>query len=195
MLFPILLVVMLGGLIANFGQAGFLISSKALQPKLSKISPLKGLKRIFSMRSIVELIKGILKILIVGGIAYTVILSTVNSLDNLILLLPQSIVSFFGEVMLKITLRIVVFLSFVAIADYAWQRYDHQKKLMMTKQEIKDEQKRYEGNPEGKSFWEGEMARSPRPLSPGRARWAGGAPQPPQGSRKSKKSKKSNKIH
>ena len=151
MLFPILLVVMLGGLIANFGQAGFLISSKALQPKLSKISPLKGLKRIFSMRSIVELIKGILKILIVGGIAYTVILSTVNSLDNLILLLPQSIVSFFGEVMLKITLRIVVFLSFVAIADYAWQRYDHQKKLMMTKQEIKDEQKRYEGNPEIKS--------------------------------------------
>ena len=151
MLFPILFIVMIGGLISNFGQAGFLISSKAIEPKLSKISPIKGLTRIFSSKSIVELIKGILKVFIVGGIASLVILSTVNSLDNLIILLPNSIVSFFGQVMVKMTLQITIALSIMAFADYAWQRFDHQKKLMMTKQEVKDEQKRYEGNPEIKS--------------------------------------------
>ena len=87
-LFPLLIAVLIAAILGNVLQFGFMISSESIQPKLSKISPAKGFKKLFSVRSMVELVKNILKVCIVGGIAYIIIR---NEVGNLIPLADQSV--------------------------------------------------------------------------------------------------------
>ena len=146
-LFPLLLAVFLAGILGNVLQVGFMFSTEALQPKIDKISPAMGFKRLFSLRSIVELFKGILKICIIGGVAYLVIR---NEFDHLIPLADQSVwgmLSYMGGVCFKILLSTTIVLVFLAALDYAYQRWEFEKSIRMTKQEIKDEFKNTEGDP------------------------------------------------
>ncbi len=150
-LMPVLGMIMAGGLAANFAQVGIGFSSKALKPKFSKISPAKGIKRIFSAKSLVELAKGFFKILIVGGIGYSVIKGHLPEYLELAGKTPWMILSFISVVLFELSIKIVVALIFLAGADYTWQKYEYEKNLKMTKQEVKDELKQFEGNPEIKS--------------------------------------------
>ncbi len=144
---PVLLLVMAAGLGINFVQSGIVISAKSLTPRLNKISPLKGIKNLFSSRSLVELAKGILKMILVGWIGYAIIKKNLQDFWLLSGMEMGEIVSFMGRIMLEIYLKIGVLLIVLAVADYMYQKWNYEKNLRMTKQEVKDETKQYE-NPE-----------------------------------------------
>jgi flagellar biosynthetic protein FlhB len=132
---------------AGYLQFGLLLSGEQLTPSLEKISPLAGLKRIFSMRSLSDFLKGLLKIALVGGIVYMVITPSVGDLHKLI---GMEVVQLLG-VIVKLLNRLLftVFAAMVVIAllDVLYQRYEHIKGLRMSRQEIKDEMRESEGDP------------------------------------------------
>ncbi|MBS4189246.1 flagellar biosynthesis protein FlhB [Bacillus sp. FJAT-49705] len=144
---PIMLVAMVGGIIANYMQVGFLFSTEAIQPKLEKLDPIKGFKRIFSVRAIVELLKSILKISFVGLVTFMVLW---NRIDEILILSQKSV----GAAMVTIgslTVQMGLFASgallFLSLLDYLYQKYDFEKNIRMSKQDIKDEYKNIEGDP------------------------------------------------
>lgn len=146
-LFPLLIAVLLAAVLGNVLQFGFMFSTESIQPKIEKISPIKGFKRLFSLRSMVELLKGILKVCVIGGIAYLIIR---HEFDQLMPLAEQSVwgmFSYIGGVCFKILLAMTVMLVLLAALDYAYQRWEFEKSIRMTKQEIKDEFKNTEGDP------------------------------------------------
>mgnify|MGYP001161136130 CR=1 FL=1 len=148
MLSPIFILLLILGLGVNIVQVGFNYSTKPLMPKFEKVNPAKGLKRIFSLRSIAELVKGIIKISIVAVICYFFIK---NQIGNFSLLAHSSIdyiVKFVGETMFTIFVLVSIALIIPAIGDYAYQKWEHEKNLKMTKQEVKEESKDTEGNPQ-----------------------------------------------
>ena len=132
---------------AGYLQFGLLLSGESLMPSLEKISPMAGLKRIFSLRSFADFIKGLLKIAIVGGIVYVVITPSVGDLHKLI---GMEIVQLLGVIVSLLNrLLFTVFAAMVVIAalDVFYQRYEHIKGLRMSRQEIKDEMRESEGDP------------------------------------------------
>lgn len=144
---PIALVILVVGVLANIIQVGFLFSAKPLVPKFEKINPLSGLKRLFSMRSVVEAIKSIFKMLIIALVAY---LTIKGEYSNLITLHDTSVGIIWVTILqigFKIVFRVALVLIFLAILDYAYQRYEYEKKLKMTRYEIKEERKQLEGDP------------------------------------------------
>lgn len=144
---PIMLVAMLGGVAANYAQVGSLFSTEAIQMKLERLDPIKGAKRIFSVRAIVELLKSVLKISLVGGAACLILWLRKDEL----LKLPQKNLSdslgFIVDTTIIIGLASAIILLFIAILDYVYQKFDHEKQLRMSKQDIKDEYKKSEGDP------------------------------------------------
>ena len=144
---PIMLAAMLAGILANFAQVGAMFSTETIQFKLEKIDPIKGFKRIFSMRAIVELLKSILKITVIGIITFYPIWSR---LDEIMMLSTKNI----GASLITladITVDTGLFASgallFLALLDYLYQRFDFEKSIRMSKQEIKQEYKTMEGDP------------------------------------------------
>ncbi|MBN4081336.1 flagellar biosynthesis protein FlhB [Caldithrix abyssi] len=148
---PILGLMLVAGLGSNFAQVGFFFAKKALIPKFSKLSPLKGFKRIFSSKSLVEFAKGIAKLSIVTGMAYSVVNKHVHDYFILPDFSTAEIMSFIGTVLFELSVKIGLTLIFLAAADYAWQKYEFEKSIKMTKQEVKDEIKQQEGSPQIKS--------------------------------------------
>lgn len=146
-LFPIMLTVLVAAILGNVLQIGVMFSSESVTPKFSKIDPVKGFQRLFSIRSVMELIKSIFKICIISLVAYLVVK---GELANVIPLMDQSVwgmMTYLGRVCFKIILTTTIVLVILAILDYIYQRWEHEKSLRMTKQEIKDEYKNTEGDP------------------------------------------------
>jgi flagellar biosynthetic protein FlhB len=147
LLAPFLLVAMIAGLMINILQVGFHVSSKAIAPKFSKIDPMKGLKRLFSMRSLFELVKNILKMAIIGFVAYLTIKGESSKLFLLVDLGVMDILGYMGEVSFKILYSTCWILIVLAVLDYAYQRWEHEKSLKMSLKEVKEENKQTEGDP------------------------------------------------
>lgn len=147
LLAPIFGVAVLVGLLANYVQIGFLLTGKPLMPKFSKLSPIKGFKNMFSMRSIVELLKSVFKMSIIAILVYNVIWGTRGNLAKLSELSGDQILSFTAGLTLELGLKIGACLFVLAILDYIYQRYEYEKNLRMSKQDIKDEYKKMEGDP------------------------------------------------
>ncbi|MCP3739109.1 flagellar biosynthesis protein FlhB [Rossellomorea sp. BNER] len=144
---PIMIVAMIAGILSNYIQVGVLFTSEPLQPKLEKIDPIKGAKRIFSMRAIVELLKSILKISFVGVITFFVLwlridevlgLAFKSTYDSLVTMLSLTI---------QMGMAASLSLLFLSIFDYLYQKYDYEKNIRMSKQDVKDEHKNIEGDP------------------------------------------------
>lgn len=150
MLMPIFIFLLILGLTINLVQVGINFSFKAVMPKFEKINPQKGLKRIFSMRSIAEMLKGVIKITIVGLICFHLINSQLTDYTLLAHSPIQSIIGFIGDKMFTVFILVSLALIIPAIADYAYQKWEHEKNLKMTKQEVKEEAKDTEGNPQVK---------------------------------------------
>ncbi len=146
---PVLIIITLIGIGANYAQVGPVFAKKALIPDVKRISPLKGVKNLFSLRSLVELAKGIVKMLIVGWIGYRIIVNHMEDYWTLASLSIMQIFVFIMKLMYEIAIKGAVALIAIAALDYAYQRYDYEKRIKMTKQEVKDEAKQYE-NPETK---------------------------------------------
>lgn len=153
LIFPLLLILItlfVAALIGAAGVGGVSFSAEAARPKLSKISPLSGFKRMFGMQSLVELFKSILKVLLVAGVAFYLIDASKNDLFQLSMdVYPQNIFHAL-EILLNFILLISCSLLVVVAIDVPFQIWQHAEKLKMTKQEIKDEYKDTEGKPEVK---------------------------------------------
>lgn len=146
-LFPLMLAILLAGVAANLSQFGFLFTGKTLVPKLSKLNPLSGMKRLFSLRSLVEVAKALLKILIIGLVAYATLRRHFAFLPDLMRMEVLDILRFTGRVSLEICLYTCFALIILAGLDFAFQRWQYEKDLKMTKQEVKEEWKQREGDP------------------------------------------------
>jgi len=148
---PLLLIALTAGLITGYAQVGILFTFETLKPKGNRINPLSGFKRMFSLRSVVELVKAILKIIIVTWVAYSYLKSKTNELLALMGADLLDIITFIGNSAFAVALRICIAMIILGFLDYLYQRYDYEKSLRMTKQEVKEEFKQLEGNPEIKS--------------------------------------------
>ncbi|MDF2986650.1 MAG: flagellar biosynthetic protein FlhB [Eubacterium sp.] len=148
---PLLLIATLAAFIVGYAQVGFLFTLETLKPKGNRINPFSGFKRIFSMRSVVELVKSIIKILIVAWVAYSYLKSKTNEVVTLMNQDLLDVLSFIGNAAFTVALRICIAMIIVGFLDYLYQRFDYEKSLKMTKQEVKEEYKQLEGNPEIKS--------------------------------------------
>ena len=153
-LFFILFLLVLGttGTIAsNFIQQSIVFSPNAIDFNLSRISILQGIKRIFSLNSVFELVKGLIKITIIGTVIYMATEPELTVFINTQFLGSISILYTLLKVVYKMLLAICISMFFIAIIDYLYQRHTLIKSLMMTKQELKDEHKQTEGSPEIKN--------------------------------------------
>lgn len=146
-LLPLMIAILLTGIVANISQFGVLFTAKPMVPKLSKLSPLKGLKRLFSLRSLVELAKALLKTLIIGSVAYATLRKHFVIMPDLIHLQVIDIVKFTGRASVEICFYTCLVLMVMAGLDYAYQRWQYENDLKMTKQEVKEELKQREGDP------------------------------------------------
>ncbi|MDJ0801548.1 MAG: flagellar biosynthesis protein FlhB [Desulfobacterales bacterium] len=150
-LMPIMLLLVVVGVMANISQFGFLMKENALAPDFKKINPLTGLKRLVSLKSLVELVKSVFKILFVGAIAYLILKRDLDVIPALTQMDVADIMVFTGEAAFKIAFFVCLGLIVLAAADFSYQRWQHQKELMMTKQEIKEERKQMDGDPQIKA--------------------------------------------
>jgi flagellar biosynthesis protein FlhB len=144
---PLLAVVLIVSLISNYSQVGVMFSVKPLTPKLSNISPTTGFGRIFSRRSLVELVKAVLKIVLIGWISYDGIKSALPQLVPAMDMPGAMAVQFMGGLAMSILDHILFALIGLAILDYFYQRWEYEESLKMTKQEIRDELRQSEGDP------------------------------------------------
>jgi flagellar biosynthetic protein FlhB len=147
LLAPVMLLALVIGVMGNYLQIGFVFSGEPLMMKWNKINPIEGAKRIFSMRAFVDFLKSLLKVAIV---AYAVITTLSGEKDHLVALstVPTAqILVYSAKITMLLGLKIGLILVVLAIFDYMYQRYEHEKNLRMSKQEVKDEYKKTEGDP------------------------------------------------
>ncbi|MCH9844408.1 MAG: flagellar biosynthesis protein FlhB [Alphaproteobacteria bacterium] len=145
---PILFAFMFIGIVGNVSQFGLLFASKKLQPKLSHLSLVKGYKRIFSAKALVEFAKGIVKIALVGAIGIFMLYGNLDDIVNSVHLEVLDALPAFIVLFLKVMSGILITLFFLVLFDVVWQNYTHTKSLRMSRQEVKDERKQSEGSPE-----------------------------------------------
>lgn len=144
-------VLVVAGLAANFGQVGFFLSAEPMSPKLEKINPAAGFKRIFSRRGLMEGVKALAKLAIFSMIAYGAVSNDWPRLVGLAWLHPTQAVQSIAAILHSIMLRIALVWLIIAAVDYFFQRKEVEKQLKMTKTELKQEMKEQEGSPEVKS--------------------------------------------
>lgn len=132
-------------------QVGFMTNTESINPNLDKINPINGFKRIFSLRSVVEGIKATIKVSLVGLIAFIILKSEFSTIPRLSDVSIEQLIHYFGSVTTKLLFGIGLFMVALAILDYAYNYWDLEKRMMMTKQEVKEEIKSREGNPQIKA--------------------------------------------
>ncbi len=143
---PILILVV-AAIFSGFVQTGPIFTFDPVKPDLSKISIMKGFERLFSKRSIMELVKGIVKLLLVSLAGVMVLMPYFDSLDHFVGLDFDQSMAELMTLFLRMMTAVLVVLFVLAIADYMYQRHDFMEKLRMSKQELKEEFKQTEGDP------------------------------------------------
>lgn len=146
-----LLVLMAAAFIGPFLQVGVLFAPQVIQPDISKISPVKGFARLFSKRSLVEFVKGILKIGIITTVGMVLLMPFYGSVDHMVGLAPIDMMHETASLVSRMMIGILVALMVIAVIDLLYQRHEHYQKMRMTKQELKDEYKQTEGDPHVKA--------------------------------------------
>jgi len=145
---PLILLSILAAVAATFAQTRFLVTSELIKPKFNRISPLQGFKRLFSLRSIVETIKGILKIAVLLIIIYGSLMDLVEVAERYLYAdLSGACVHLLDSVFSMIVKVALAFLV-IAAADFFYQWWDYERQLKMSKQEVKEEYKQTEGDPQ-----------------------------------------------
>ena len=144
---PVFGMTLIAAIASGFVQHGFLLSTDKLQPKLQNISLLKGVKRMFSLKSIVEFIKGILKMTIVGAVAFALIEPQMERITSAIYMAPSDILYLLWTLALRMIAGVCAVVTLIAGVDFLYQRFEFHKSMRMSKQDIKDEMKQTEGDP------------------------------------------------
>ncbi len=137
--------------VSNLVQVKWKVSTKPLQPKLDKFNPVNGFKRMFSKDSLFELLKSIVKITMIAIIAYTSIRSHLQEIFLLYHISLNQAIALVGSIVLDVGLKIAIVYCVVGAVDYLYQKHKFNEDMKMTKQEVKDEMKNSEGDPQIKS--------------------------------------------
>ena len=145
---PFMLIILTAALISNVVQVGFKLSGYPLTPRIEKLSPVAGFKRMFSMRALAELTKSVFKLIIVGLIAYLTIRGEFEKLVSLANADLWGAWAFFGKLCFTLGMRIALAFLALGLADYVFQRYQFEQDIKMTKEEVRQEIKYFEGDPQ-----------------------------------------------
>lgn len=142
---------LIAGIVGNAIQHRLLWTAEPLTPKLSKVSPLAGLKRIFSVEGLVNFVKGIIKLIVVGVAMWWAIRPELKRLDTIVAADTLGLLAITQTIAIKLMIAVMIVMGFVAGADYLFQRHRWMQRQRMSRQEIKEEFKQTEGNPEIKA--------------------------------------------
>lgn len=146
-LLPVMIIAVIAGIAGNLMQFGWLFTTEPLKFDLKKIDPIKGFKRIFSIRALVELVKSLLKISFIGSVTFIVIWINIEKVLSLAFKSGWDTLSVVARLTATMGLTASLTLLCIAVLDYFYQKYDYEKNLKMSKQDIKDEHKTMEGDP------------------------------------------------
>lgn len=145
---PIVGAAVIAGLLANYIQVGFLFSAEVIQVRLDRLNPIEGLRRIFSKRALVELVKAIWKIVAIGYVMYLTLADNFATFPQLMDMELESIIMFVNHLVYNLAWRVGLLLLTLAGFDYLYQWWEYEESLKMSKQELKDEYKQTEGDPQ-----------------------------------------------
>jgi flagellar biosynthetic protein FlhB len=148
---PVLGLTVVVAIAASGATGGYLFSLKAVMPKASKLNPAAGLKRMFGVKALVELGKALLKFFLVTGVLVYVLNDNIDTLNLIGKMALEPALATAGKLLAKAALLITLSLVIIALIDVPFQRWQFMKQMRMSKQEIKDEMKNSEGNPEIKA--------------------------------------------
>ena len=146
--FPVMIAILVMGLAINFYQVGFMFTTEPLSFKLDKLNPITGFGRIFSKRSVVELMKSLLKIAIIGAFLYVYLSGEIMHMPEFIYLDLKSSMARMGDIIFSLVFQIIIVYFIMAAADFAYQKWQTTQDLKMSKQDIKEEFKQTEGDPQ-----------------------------------------------
>ena len=145
---PLLLVVGFAAIVISMAQTKLLVNFKSLKPKFDRMNPIQGIKKLFSLKGFIEVLKSLLKICLLMYIIYICISKKLDMLPKLIDSTIDEVALFTGNVIFDIINKVVIAFAAIAVADYIYQRFQYIKNLRMTKQEVKEEYKNIEGDPQ-----------------------------------------------
>lgn len=145
---PVLLVAVVVAFVCDVVQVKWKVTTKPLQPKFNKLNPIKGFSRIFSANSLVELLKSIAKLGIIGYVVYSYIKDHLSEIYILYDLTLNRAIGLIGDIVIDVGIRIAAVYMVLAFLDFAYQKWKFKQDMMMTKQEVKDEYKNQEGDPQ-----------------------------------------------
>ena len=146
--FPVMAAIMIIGLGINIFQVGFMLSTEKIEPKLSKLNPINGFGRIFSKRSLVELVKSIFKIIVIGSFLYMYLKDQIPFIPYLIYFDLGKSLEEIASIIFNMVFKVIAIIIIMAVLDYAYQKWQTTQDLKMSKQEVKDEFKQMEGDPQ-----------------------------------------------
>lgn len=146
--FPLLLAVGAAAIIISLAQTKMLVNFKSLRPKFDRMNPLQGIKKLFSFKGSIEVLKSLLKIFLLMYIIYICIRKKIGLLPKLIDSTIEETALFTGSLIFDIINKVVIAFAVIAVADYIYQKFQYKKNLRMTKQEVKEEYKNIEGDPQ-----------------------------------------------
>lgn len=144
---PLILLLLVAGVVMNLIQVGFLFSPKSIAPKIGRLNPISGFKKFFSIRSAVELLKAVLKLAVVCAVVYWCLRDRWDEAIAAAYLTPLGAGIAVSKLVLGVWLRIVIATLVLGILDFAFQRWQYGRDLMMTAQEAKEEARQFEGDP------------------------------------------------
>lgn len=147
----VLLAAAAAGAAGNLIQHGLMYTPEKLKPSWNKLSPMAGLKRMFGVDGLVQFLKSVLKIIIVGFIAWLVLKPHIHKLQNLSALDPAAILPLTSDILRRLVFAVAGFLLVITGADYLWQRYRFMQRMRMSKEETKEEFKQSDGDPHVKA--------------------------------------------
>ena len=150
LLLPFLAVNLLIALATGFAQRGFSFNTKPLVPKFERLNPAQGFQRLFAVRALVDLVKSLAKFAILAWVAWAVLEPRIPALLGTLKLPLAASMDLFHGTVFALYRNVMLAMLLLAVADFAWQRSNWEKSIRMTKQEVKDEAKDAEGNPEVK---------------------------------------------
>lgn len=148
---PVLIVGFITALVANYAQVGVLFTTKPLEPSFDKLNPIQGFKNLFNQKKLIELIKTILKFLLVTYLAYDALRERLRDVILTIRMPLYSGLKVIGQIIWDFSIRIGIFFAIIAAADYFYQRKKFMKDNMMSKYDVKQEYKQSEGDPQHKA--------------------------------------------
>lgn len=161
-LLPIMGIGLVAGFVVELVQVKWKPTGKPLQPKFSKLNPIKGFKRIFSKEKLFELLKSAIKLALIVYIVYTTISDQISQLFMLYDMQLIDAIELFGGMAINLGLKVSIFYLIIGFGDYAYQKWKFKEDMMMTKQEVKDEWKNAEGDPQVKSKQKARMQEASR---------------------------------